>query len=314
MKKLFKAFVLIMMGLVLIACTSTKDTQILTTSYIGYDFTKAIVGTSVDVELLTPIGQDFHNFEPTSKDLLKLKKSEVFIYTGFDYDTWLKNEDTLNTYKGKDTHTIKLESFNHTHEESHDHDEEHEDESHEHHDHEGHIHGEHFWTNPLIATVVIEHLMEELTQIYPQYANIFYVNANKYMNEILSESTNFLEYLTNIEEKEIYYVGHMALQGFEDYFKIHIHALEESVNPGTDVTSQQVENFVNELKSNNITSIFIEEVKSHKSVQAINNLMNNKLTIYELHGYHSLSKDDYKNNVTYLDLLKRNIKNLKEAL
>lgn len=316
MKKILIYTAMLLSVLGLVGC-HTENSDIITTSYIGYDFTTQIVQDKVKVKLITPLASDFHHYEPTSKDLVEIKKAQVFIYLGFEYETWLVNEITLNNYLNKEALSIALSSFNHSHE-NHDEDEhQHEEEHHDHdetHDHEGHHHGEHFWTNPEIATVVISHLAEKLAAKYPQYKDEFMSNASNYINEIKTNIDALKSFLTVYENPTIFYTGHMALSNFAEYFNLNIRALEESVNPGTDVTSDEVNRFVKELKDNNIKYLFTEELKPLTTAYAIEEILGYKLNLKELHGYHSVSQEDFNNSISYNDLLERNIKNIKEAL
>lgn len=313
MKKILIYTILMLSVLGLVGC-HTESSDIITTSFIGYDFTNKIVKDKLDVKLITPLASDFHHYEPTSKDLVTIKKAEVFIYLGFEYETWLVNENTLNNYLNKDALSISLDNFNHSHEIEED---LHEEENHDHHEHNhdhDHHHGEHFWTNPDIATVMIVHLAEALGEKYPEYKDEFMLNASNYVSRITENINDLKTFLMNYEEPTIYYTGHLALANFAEYFHLNIRALEESVNPGTDITSDEVNQFVKELKDNNINYLFTEELKPLQTAYAIEELLGRKLNLKELHGYHSVSQTDFDQNISYNDLLSRNIQYIKEAL
>lgn len=317
MKKLLTYLLIGISIITLVGCNQQTSAEIVTTSYVGYDFTKAVVGNDVTVKLITPIGTDFHHFEPTSKDLVEIKKSDVFVYLGFDYDTWLGNESTLKNYLNKNALAIDLSELYHEHEEDHDHDHTYEADEIHNHDHEGihlHHHGEHFWTNPEVAILLINELYEKLIIKYPNLANKFNENKTAYINDLENISIDFKNYLLDLESKTLFYTGHMALEGFASYFNLTIRALEETLTPGTDLTSEEIKKFVDEMKSNNTKYLFTEELQAPQTANAIKQLLGYEIKVYELHGYHQVSSADFNNEVTYKDLLQRNVNFIKEAL
>ncbi|VEU83258.1 metal ABC transporter substrate-binding protein [Acholeplasma hippikon] len=304
MKKLFIYLFILLSLFSLVACNGSNESEIIATSYIGYDFTRAIVKDTLNVKMITPAGTDFHHFEPTSKDLISIKKAEVFIYLGIEYDSWLNNEETLKTYVNKDALVISLSSFHVETEEEHTHEENHHD----------HVHGEHFWTDPMEAVHMIEALTESLIIKYPEHETTFNENSLSYINKLTLAVEAFENDLNEIQNKTIYYTGHMALEGFAEHFGLDIHALENTYQPGTDLTSEDLKAFVNEMKLNQIKFLFKEELATNNTAKTIETLLGYELTVYELHGYHTVTKTDFNQGITYHDLLLRNINYIKEAL
>jgi zinc transport system substrate-binding protein len=60
-----------------------KDTlTVFTTIYPLEDFTRKIAGDYVEVKSIYPPNVDAHSYEPSTKDMMKLANSDLFIYTG----------------------------------------------------------------------------------------------------------------------------------------------------------------------------------------------------------------------------------------
>ncbi len=301
MKKIISYILILLPILILSACQTYISYDIIVTDYVAYDFTKAIVKDTLDIKLITPIGSDFHNFEPTSQDLVEMKQVDVFIYLSFDQNPWLVDSNKLENLVKTDALTIGLSDLVDETEDVHE-------------GHDEHLeHGSHFWTDPLTAVDIISHLTEALIIKYPNYEAVFLSQSESYQNEIL-ETTNLLEtFLETQTIKDIYYVGHHALQMFESHFGLTIHALEDSINPSGDVTSIEISSFINVLKNEQIKYLFVEEVKSRQTANYIKDMVGN-MVILELHGYHTVSLEDWNLGVTYNDLFYRNYENIKEAL
>ena len=78
-----------------------KDTgklQIITTFYPMYYFAKQVTGNMANVEMLISNGVEPHDWEPTSKDLIKIQDADVFIYNSQYFETWTEKVfNSINT-------------------------------------------------------------------------------------------------------------------------------------------------------------------------------------------------------------------------
>ena len=113
MKKILKIMVVTLILVVsLTGCSqSNKDNDkltIISTSFPGYDFARAITKDSdnVSVKMLLKPGTESHEFEPTPQDIIDIKNSDIFIYVGGDSDEWIS--DVLDDIDTDKTKIIKL--------------------------------------------------------------------------------------------------------------------------------------------------------------------------------------------------------------
>ena len=79
------------------SCSSDTATNkngklsVITTVFPLYDFALQIGGDKADVELLLTPGTEVHSFEPTASDMVKVNKSDLFIYIGGESEEWVKS-------------------------------------------------------------------------------------------------------------------------------------------------------------------------------------------------------------------------------
>jgi zinc transport system substrate-binding protein len=62
---------------------------VVTTVFPPYDFVREIAGTNVNLTMLLPPGSESHSFEPSPQDIIKIQKSDIFIYVGGESDAWV---------------------------------------------------------------------------------------------------------------------------------------------------------------------------------------------------------------------------------
>lgn len=87
-------FVLILSVVLLTACGKTegnsKDKKLVYTSFFPiYELTKSVGGEELEVKSFMPTNKEAHLWEPSPKDLRKLKKADLLIVNGANMERWL---------------------------------------------------------------------------------------------------------------------------------------------------------------------------------------------------------------------------------
>ncbi|OHE26690.1 MAG: hypothetical protein A2Z84_07755 [Tenericutes bacterium GWA2_35_7] len=310
MKKMITLFTLLITVLILISCTATKNADIVTTMFPQYDFATQIVKNKLTVSLLLPPGVEAHAYESTSKDLVTIEESKLFIFTSLDIDTWIKDPKSL----GGDQ-TVIMNLSEHYILEEHEHDDlgaienigEHEDED-----------ELHFWVDPVIAMQLLDAILEEIVQIDPENETFYRTNAEIYYEELQDLHESFDTFMqSGYIDVDIFFAGHNALGLFGKRYHLHIASLFESFKPDADLTSSELISFTEIIKQAGVHILFIEELAEPKAADQITNELAKEqydLEIFELHAYHNLTKKDLEDGVRYADLLERNIEFIKQAL
>ena len=92
-----------------IASEEEEDPTILVSTYHVAELVSAVVGDTLDVEIISPSNVPVHDYEPSVSDLDRLMNSEIFFYHGLGLEPWV--ETTLDAL-GEDapiavmTHTM----------------------------------------------------------------------------------------------------------------------------------------------------------------------------------------------------------------
>ena len=92
MKRILKYIFVLLFCISLTGCNNTtidnSNLTIISTSFPGYDISRAITKDmdNVEVKMLLKPGSEMHDYEPTPKDIINIKNSDIFIYVGGDSD------------------------------------------------------------------------------------------------------------------------------------------------------------------------------------------------------------------------------------
>jgi len=69
--------------------SAKKKPTIALSTFSLYEITKHISKNTVEIFMILPFGVDAHSYEPTPKQVTKLYKSDLVIYSGAGLEPWI---------------------------------------------------------------------------------------------------------------------------------------------------------------------------------------------------------------------------------
>lgn len=317
-KKIIAISSLLLFMIVASACSkdenSKKDENLLkvyTTIFPLQDFTEKIGGEYVDVASAIPIGADAHSFEPTTKDIVQIAESDMFIYNGVGMEGYiskmvntLKNEKVTILDASKGISTINGEKY--ILEDDHTHAEEVESDSHNHASSED----PHIWFDPLRAKEQAKIIAAALSKAMPEKEEYFQTNLKKLEEEFDALDKEYIDALQNVEEKEIL-VSHAAYSYWGDRYGIYQIAVT-GLSPSNEPSQKQLAKLIDIVKDHKIKYIFFESFGTPKIADTIQKEVGAK--VLTLNHVASVTKQDVKDNKDYFDLMRENLEQLKKGL
>lgn len=298
----------------LTGCNNSKNSKltIISTSFPGYDFARAITKDNKDVEvkmLLKP-GAETHDFEPTPQDIKNIKNSDMFIYVGGDSDEWI--DGVLKDINKDKTKIIKLmDLVNVVPEELVEGMEEHEHE-HEHEEEEEVEYDEHVWTSPINAITIINKLKEEIVKIDSTNKEKYEENASAYVTELANIDADIKNVVNSAKRKEVIFGDRFPLRYFVDQYNLSYYAAFPGCSEQTEASAKTISFLIDKVKKDKIPVVFHIELSNGNIAKTISKETGAK--VLEFNAAHNISQSDFDAGVTYVSIMKDNIKVLKEAL
>jgi zinc transport system substrate-binding protein len=295
------------------ACSSSENIsdekndkiQISATLFPQYDFARQIAGDKADITLLLPSGMDSHSYEPSPADIININKSDLFIYTGEYLESWAN--DIVSDIDKDKTYVLDVSEGIHLvkEDEEHYHDEDNEEE----HRHE---YDPHIWTSPVIAMQMVDNIAEALCSIDSENSDYYLENAGNY-KELLSElDSDFKKVVEEGNRNTIYFGGKFAMYYFTEEYGLDYVSAFDSCSGETEPSAKVMSEIISGIKENNIPVIYYEEIAEPVVANMIADETGAKPLL--LHSCHNVTPEEFKNGVTYIDLMKQNVINLKEGL
>jgi len=260
----------------------TKKLKIMTTLFPQYDFTRQIVKDLADVELLLTPGMESHSYDLTPTDVIKILKSDLFIYTGENMETWVQTViDSLDNSKVVILDVSKnIELFEINHLEDHDH-----ENDFVHHEHEV---DPHIWTSPKNAKIMVENILESIVKIDPDNKEYYEKNAADYLKELDTLDKKIEKIVSTGKRNKLYFGSRFAFYYFvRDYKLEHVSAYDSCADEA-EPSLKVVTDMINEIKKENIPVIYYQELTGKGISSTISSETNAKQLLF--HSAHNVSK------------------------
>lgn len=302
-----------------------KKYSIVSTSFPGYDFARAVASdnTEVSVKMLLKPGAESHSFEPTPQDILTIKNSNLFLYVGGDSDEWVKK--VISEIDPKKTKVMKLvdlvktkneevvegmqeDEHDHKDDDDHDHDHNHD---HDHKEEEPEV-DEHVWTSLKNAKEITEKILKATLEFDKAEEKKLSENAKNYTDKIVAVDQKIGEMVKTAKRKEIIVGDRFPLRYFVDDYGIKYYAAFPGCSEQTEANVKTVSFLVKKIKEDKIPAVFKIELSNGLIAETLAKETGAK--ILEIQTAHNISEKDFEAGVTYVDLMERNFEALKEAL
>jgi zinc transport system substrate-binding protein len=295
---------------------AAEKLQVVATIFPVYDFARQIGGDLVETTLLLPPGVEAHSFSPTPKDIARISKADILVYTGKYMEPWV--EDLLKGIENKDLCVIDAsKGIELMGEEHHDHEgAEHEKEGEHHTDEaEHHHHGgvdPHIWLDPLLVQKMVQTIAAGFAAQDVGNATIYQKNAQAYSRQLGDLDAQIRQMLTSCKHKEIIYGGHFAFGYFARRYGLEHTSPYDGFAPNAEPSPKNIAELIDKIKTTGVKVIYYEELLEPKVAKAIS--QETGATMLLLHGAHNVSKAEREQGVTYLAIMQANLANLKIGL
>lgn len=278
---------------------STGKISVVTTIFPYYDFARSVSKGTCDVDMLLKPGSDVHSFEPTPSDILKIRNADLFIYNGGESDEWVDSileslGDTDKPVVMKMTDFVKpLTEMDADH-----HAEDEED--------------EHIWTSLDNAKTLVSKISDEVSKLDSKNKSIYHRNGLDYIEKISKVQSEIENTVNSSESKKIVVGDRFPLLYFATEFSLDWECAFPGCSTETEPSLDRLSKLTDTIEKDKIKTILKLEMSENKVADTLADETNTKVRTF--YSAESVSKEDFANNITYVDLMERNNNALKEAL
>ena len=356
MKKFISLFIAaIVMATSLSACSSGNNStkaggdkiQIVATIFPEYDWVMNVLGENpadAEVTMLLGNGVDFHSYQPTADDILKISTCDLFIYVGGESDGWVEN--ALAEAANKDMAVINLldvlgdsvkgeeivegmqeEEHDHAHEEG----ENHEAEEGEHHgeedveqhgEEEGHEHGEgeieydeHVWLSLRNAATLVQNISDSVQSIDPDNAEIYRSNTKAYLEKLNSLDEEYKTAVQNASFRTLLFGDRFPFRYLVDDYGLDYYAAFAGCSAETEASFETITFLAQKVDELGLPAVITIEGSDHRIAETIvQNTRDKDMRILTMDSMQGVTSEDVQNGTTYLSVMENNLSVLRDAL
>ncbi|MDR1474003.1 MAG: metal ABC transporter substrate-binding protein [Lactobacillales bacterium] len=301
MKRKWRLFTVFMLLFMLSGCQNhsvneqeVASIKIVTTFYPMYDFTKNIMGSFRNVQMLIPAGVEPHDFEPSAKDIANITDAAVLIYNSDYFETWIpkvkKNIDLKQTEIINATQGIKLmESAKESGEYQKTFD-------------------PHIWLSPKLAMKEVANIRDGLIKKFPHKKALLNKNAQKYLKKLMKLDDDYQTAFKDTTHHKKFVTQHKAFSYLAKDYGLEQIAIA-GLSPEEEVSPARLAELKKRCKKDDIRIIYFEETASSKLAQTLAKEVGVETAV--LNPLESLTKTEQKAGKDYFSIMEENLKALK---
>lgn len=266
---------------------------ILTTFTIIADMAQQVAGDRAIVQSLTKIGAEIHGYEPTPSDLQRAQQADLILDNGLNLERWaekfygnLKNVPRITLSQGVNVVDISQDNY-------------------------AGKPNPHAWMSPKAALIYVENIRKALGDLDPINASVYDRNAAAYGEKITALDRQLRETIATVPPEKRFIV---SCEGAFSYIAKD-YGLKElylwAVNSEQQATPKQIQNVIEQVRSQKIPAIFCESTVSADAQKQVARETGAKFA-----GVFYVDSLTLADGVapTYLDLLTYNINTLVKGL
>lgn len=311
-KKILLSLIIIVLIFMSVGCSNSNEKlsnkgnnkiQINTSLYVLEYFSERIGGDYVSVTNLVPPGSSPHDYEPTTKDMVKLMNGDIFVYNGAGLEGWV-DKAIQNLNKERVEIIVASKGIDLM-------------EGVDHHDGEadygnGEVHSidSHVWLDPVDAIKQAEQIKNGLIKKDPEHQTVYEDNFNSLKKDLLSLDTKFKNELKDTKRKE-FFVSHAAFGYLTKQYGLKQYPVSGLI-PSDEPSPADLAKLINKAKELNIKYILIDPKDETKIAMVLVNEIHAKTEIVDTIG--SLTEEERAKGVNYFTLMEKNLEALKLAL
>ena len=280
--------------------------KIISTVFPPYDLARQIAGDNAEISILLPPGSEIHNYEPSAKDMIAIRNCDIFFYIGGENEQWA--EKLINSNDTENVTAVKLIDYVPTlseDEDEHDHDHDHD------HEHE-HETDEHIWTSPKNAQLMLSAVYDAICKVDPSGKQTYTKNKDAYAKQLSDLDNAYRSAVDNAKNKTIVLADKFPFRYLAHEYGLEFSAAFAACSDESEPGVSTMIKLTKTIKENNIPAVYYLEFSSTKIADTLCD--ETEATKLMLHSCHNVSKQDIENNVSYVDLMKQNLENLKLTL
>jgi len=301
---------LLIFFILITACQPAKESgkedhklKVVATIFPVYDFARNIGGDKINITMLLPPGADAHHYELRPGDIIKVSKTDIFLFTNFDMEPWTyqiinaadRNTNMLATETGSGVVLITL------------------NQEEDHNEHDEHISGfdPHIWLDMDNAQKMVDNIAAAFIKKDPRNSDYYLKNAHDYKAQLTAIDQRYRIELTRCKTKTILHAGHWAFAYLAKRYNLKYIAAY-NVLANAEPSPQKIVTLVQQVKTEKVPYIYYESMINPRLAKMI--AEETGAGLLKLNNGHDVGSTEMKKGVSFISIMENNLTNLKKGM
>ena len=171
---------------------------------------------------------------------------------------------------------------------------------------------EHIWTSPVNAMKITQVIADTLQEMDPADADTFAANAEDYLGKLKNLDQEFRNVADGADLDLIVMADKFPLRYFADTYGLRYRAAFSGCASDTEPSAKTIAYLIDKVREEQIPAVYYLELSSHRVAEIISEETGAKPLLF--HSCHNVTRREFDNGVTYLELMEQNVVNLREGL
>jgi zinc transport system substrate-binding protein len=315
-----KFFLCLFIGLLLIlSCKPTEEPvgkddrlKVIATIFPLYDFARHIGGDKISVTMLLPPASDPHHYELKPDDIIRVSKTDIFLFTSFEMEQWAykiintaaEKTNMLAVETGQGAFLLPLSA-------QHKHDTDHQPSQQENTTEHSAKFDPHIWLNFDNAQIIVDHITASFINKDPKNSEYYKKNAQDYKRELIELDKKYRAQLSNCNTRTIIHTGHWAFAYLAQKYNLQ-YVAAYNMSADAEPSPQQIVTLIEQVKQQKLKYIYYEDLVAPRLARTI--ARETGAGLLKLSNGHDISKADIKKGESFISLMENNLRNLKEGM
>ena len=183
-------------------------------------------------------------------------------------------------------------------------------------DHDGHEeeieYDEHIWTSPVNAMKLVDVIGDTLAEADPAHADTYHQGAANYKKELEEIDAGFREVSANRKRNMIVMGDKFPFRYLADEYQLDYRAAFSGCSSDTEPSAKTIAYLIDKVKEEQIPAVYYLELSSHRVSEIIGEETGAEPLL--LHSCHNVTRAQFDAGITYAELMRQNIENLRKGI
>lgn len=171
---------------------------------------------------------------------------------------------------------------------------------------------EHIWTSPVNAMKITEAITETLQIADPVNAATYEDAKTTYIEKLTALDLKFREIRKEADVDIMIMGDKFPLRYFAEEYDLRYRAAFSGCSSDTEPSAKTIAYLIDKMREEELPAIYYLELSSHRVSEIIGEETGAKPLLF--HSCHNVTRREFEDGITYLELMEQNVLNLREGL